>query len=672
MPIIEIEGQKYDFPDGVTDEQMSDAIEALRPPTVGEDIAKTIPSSLARGVAGVVGLPGDVARGMRWLSDKGRQLLGGEGDPVFVETGRHAGIPENFVSRNINLDPPTSGAVQKQIERVTGELYEPKTWAGRYFNAVGELVPGALGPGAAGGFARYAFAPGVASQAASDMAEGTGYEPYARIAGGLAGLGAANYLMRPNAAPRAVSNALRGVDEQQIADAGRLMMDARVRGVQLTWAEAIDQVTNGRSSLGNLQRVVEASPGGGEVMRPFMAERPAQVAAAFDRQMGDIAAVPMTPSAVGPRASEAASSILERVRRNINARTEPMYQAARADVVPDRTLARLHRGVPGFTQALEYVRTQPNWAQNLAGLPDGSAAVLDAVKRRMRQTAENAGMATNPDRDLFLSSSQGRAADVVDRAARRSSRPYRQAVDEQARARGAELEPLQRSPLGDIADAGDTKAAAAALLPGKPLAGSAAETGRTTRLMAAQDAPVTRNLVRQRLEGIYNTAARDVQSGPSEFAGAAGRARLYGDRQMRRNIQAALSELPNGNQVATGFNRLMEVFQATGRRQRIGSQTAFNQEYQRQLAGGGAVGETLTGMRQAVRQRYQAWRLGRNLDDLARLLTDQNAQQRMIELSRLRLNEPRAQVLAAQLAEDALADTGGGSPLEITIRPRGQ
>jgi hypothetical protein len=661
MPIIEYKGQQQEFPDSWSDEKIRAALSGeFDPPGALEDAKRNIPHALARGVAGVAGLPGDVAYGMRWLTDKGRQLAGGEADPQYVEMGRPKGMPDTPFS-GIVPEPPTSAAVRGGIESVTGlGGYKPQTRTGKYTGAVAEFLPGALGPGGLVRNAlRYAVAPGLASEAAGHATEGSDYEPYARVLGGLAGLGGANYLSRPNAGPRAVSQALRGVGEQDIADAGRLMMEARVRGIELTWPEAIDQVTNGRSSLGNLQRVVEASPGGSEVMRPFMAERPAQVERAFNNQMGDIAAVPMTPSQIGPRASEAASGIIEGVRRRINARTTPDYTAARADTVPDRTLQRLHRSVPGFTQALEHVRTQPNWAAELQGLPDNSVIVLDAVKRRMQQTAENMGAATNPDRDLFVASSQRRASEAVDRAARRASRPYRRALDEQSRARGAELEPLQQSPVGRISDAGDTRAAQQALLPDRPQPGSAAETGRATRQMVQADPTVTRNLVRTRLESTYNAAARDLQGGPSEFAGAAARARLVGDRQMRRNIRAALSELPNGARISEGFDTLMNIFQATGRRQRIGSQTAFNQEYQRMLQGGGLTGESFTGMRRAIRERYQQWRLGRNLDELARLLTDQGAQQRLMELARMRYADPRSWVLAEQLLVDMSGGTGG-------------
>lgn len=656
MPVIEYRGERHEFPDDWSDAKIAEALAGE--PTPLADAAKNAPSALARGVAGVIGLPGDIGRGMRWASDKARQaMLGVPSDREYVETGRPRAAKESGVPQLVP-DLPESRDVTRQIEKVTGPLYEPKTRLGKYTGTVLEFVPGAIGPGnIAGNLARYAVAPGLASEAAGHATEGTAAEPYARFAGGLAGLGAARMAMNPDAGGQAVSRALRDIPRAQIEEAGRLMQDARVRGIELTWPEAIDQVTDGATSLGNMQRVVEGSQRGSEVMRPFMAQRPQQVERAFANQMGDVIPVQMAPSQIGPRASEAATGILNRIRQSINTRTDPDYRASRADLVPQRTLDRLHRSVPGFTDALAAVRGNVHLNDPIANLPDRSVAVLNEVKKHLDTQAANVGRATDPNRNMQIAASNERSAVAVRRAGRRASSSYRRALDEQARARGAELQPQQEGIIGKISDAGDTAAAQRALLPEKPLPGSASETGRATRLMNTQNSQVTRNLVRSRLESLYNAAARDLQGGPSEFAGAAARARIYGDRQMRRNVRAALSELPNGNQLATGFERLMEIFQATGRRQRIGSQTAFNQEYQRALQGGRVIGEGLTGARRAIRERYQQWRLGRNMDDLARLFTDQGAQQRLIELSQMRYGDPRIPVLAGQLAEDMLLET---------------
>lgn len=86
------------------------------------------------------------------------------------------------------------------------EDYKPQTTAGKYAKSIGEFVPGALGGEEGLGLRalKYAVAPGVASEALGQAAEGTKEEPYARAAGGLLGLGAGG-LLNPLAEARAVS-----------------------------------------------------------------------------------------------------------------------------------------------------------------------------------------------------------------------------------------------------------------------------------------------------------------------------------------------------------------------------------------------------------------------------------------------------------------------------------
>lgn len=651
MPrIVEIDGKQFEVPDNATYDQIADFVKAQ--PTVAGDVAKSIPSGFARGVAGLVGLPETAARGMRWTAEQAGRLVGSPVDQDYIE-GKN------------QVKGPTAEGTQKAIESVTGELYEPKTRAGRYAGNVAEFVPGALGPGGAvRNLTRFAVAPGVASEAAGEATKGTKYEPYARAAAGLLGVGAASIARSPQAGERAVSRALRNVSEAELADAGRLMMEARVRGIDLTWAEAVQQVTGSRTGMGNLQRVAEGSQRGQEVLGPMMAARPGQVEQAFNREMGNIAAVPMAASTIGPRASEAAEAVFENSRRGINRQTEPLYRASEADNVPASTLRRLNRHVPGFTEALAAVRGNPHLNHPIANLPDTSVAVLNEVKKQLDEQARNVAQVTNPQRNMQVASSNERSAAAVRRAGRRASRPYRDALDQQEAHRGGPLRDLREGPIGRVATATDTASAGRALLPDSPLPNSAAETGRATRQLVGENANVTRNLVRSRLESMYQTAGRDLQGGASQFAGAAARKKIYGDRQLRRNVRAVLREMPNGAQVSEGFERLMEVFQATGRRQHIGSQTEFNRLLTTELSGGRVLGEALTGAAgrfnpfSAVRDRYQQWRLGANLGELAHLLTNPNAQQRLVELSRMRHGEPRMHLLAAQLGADMIEGAG--------------
>lgn len=668
MPTILFEGKKYAFPEGVTDGEIAEAIEANQV-SPAADIGKGAWSGVKSGVAGIIGLPGDVAKGMRWTAEQAGRLVGSPVDQAYIEGKGPVGTSLS----------PTSDVIEKGLNSVLGKKYEPQTTAGKYARTISSFAPGVLGPGGmVRNLIRFAVAPGAASEAAGQATEGTELEPYARAAGGLFGLGAASLRGGPSTAERAVSDAMRTMTPQKMQEAQQLVADAAQRGVTLTWPEAAQQVTDSATTLPNLQRVAEASQQGGEVMRPIMAQRPQQVQQAFDRQMADIAAVPMQPSQVGPRASEAGTAILENTRRGINRRTQTNYDAARNDLVPERTFNRMMNQVPGFAEALDDVRSSAHLNDTLRGLPDRSVAVLDAVKQQLQQRAQNVASATNPERNMTVSASQTRSAAAVRRAGRRASGPYRQALDEQSRLRQAELRPLQEGIEGRIADAGDTRQAVNALLPENPLPNTAAETGRATARMAAQDTRTTQNLVRSRLEDTFQRASKDIQSGSNEFAGAKGRAALYGNRQFRRNIGEAVRGLPNGAQIATGLDRLMEIFQATGRRQAIGSQTEFNRLLTEQLSGGRVAAEAASSLigrvnpLTFVRDRYRQWMLGRNMGELARLITDPAHQQRLIELAGLPRGEPRTRVLLAGLVGQMIQDGGGNEgPLEVTVYPSG-
>jgi hypothetical protein len=71
--------------------------------------------------------------------------------------------------------------------------YKPETTVGEYAKTVGEFAPGAIGGAEGLGLRalKYAVAPGIASEAAGQLTEGTKMEPYARGVAGLLGMGGA-------------------------------------------------------------------------------------------------------------------------------------------------------------------------------------------------------------------------------------------------------------------------------------------------------------------------------------------------------------------------------------------------------------------------------------------------------------------------------------------------
>ena len=189
------------------------------------DIAKSAAAGVARGVSGLVGLPGDVGR----LMKAGADYLVGSPSPELGGT------------------PVTSEQAIRGIESVTGPLHDPQTTAGEYARTIGEFIPAAaLGPGGAVRSAlRYGVVPAIASETAGQATKGTEAEPYARAAAGIATGGALALRDRPHvplaatdtsAAPEFNIPLSRGQAKQSVTD--QIAEQAALRGGLGKGAEA--------------------------------------------------------------------------------------------------------------------------------------------------------------------------------------------------------------------------------------------------------------------------------------------------------------------------------------------------------------------------------------------------------------------------------------------------
>lgn len=169
-------------------------------PAAGPDIAKATGSGLARGVTSLIGLPGDVAKMLGSGADAAAEWLTGQKIPDAVKRNS---VATAMGSENIN----------RKIDAATGlpiTSYKPQTTAGKYAQTVGEFVPGALaGPGGVARNLVGGVAGGLASEAAGQATAGTKYEPYARVAAGIAAPVATSYGLTRAAQP-SVPGASRG------------------------------------------------------------------------------------------------------------------------------------------------------------------------------------------------------------------------------------------------------------------------------------------------------------------------------------------------------------------------------------------------------------------------------------------------------------------------------
>lgn len=171
----EVDIDAYLQSEGTTVEQVR-AHNIGAPPEMGtldtaKDVAKSAGIGVVQGGIGLATLPGNVEQLGRMGINKVAELAGADG-PVVSD--------DAFL--------PTYNDAKTAVEGYTGEFYKPKTTAGEYARTFGEFAPAAIG-GPAGWASRAArvAVPAVASETAGQVTEGTALEPWARIAGALAG-----------------------------------------------------------------------------------------------------------------------------------------------------------------------------------------------------------------------------------------------------------------------------------------------------------------------------------------------------------------------------------------------------------------------------------------------------------------------------------------------------
>jgi hypothetical protein len=603
----------------------------------GSDVGHSLATDLGKGIMDLYGMPSDVRSAV---------LSGIEGlhgtvvDALDLPPDRAAELKKNLhdaIDFSMNQAGASKAATTAEIkgafEKKFGPLYQSQTLPGQYAGAIAEFAPAALIGGGGGSVARRFITqdvvPAVASEAAGQMSavSGTPMEPIARAAGAIGGGALGALVGSGGTAARAIRSQLPDyVTPQHIDRAQGLMTAAKTRGIDLTWPEALSKVT-GKPVLTDMQRIIESAARTRAPMQAFFGERPAQIENAGRAEFGALAPTPKQPSTIGPQASQAAEGVLSDVRGAINNFTKPFYDKAAKVMLTAAEMAKV-RAIPGFEDAAKAIHADPQLERYVSGLPENSVGFLNEVKKYLDTAQTNAASPMTANKNAQRAAGFGMDAAAVRKAAEAASLDYTTALAVQQHAREKYLEPLLKGPLGRIADQPDTRKATNALFPSNPTPNSAGEVSTAVSALANKNQWAATQLVRAHAESVFNEATQALQSGPNQAGGAKFVARLVGNPQQRENLRAAVEALPNGADKWQGFEKFLDIVEATGTRQAIGSKTAFNAQELAQLGGGGAVSEIVkTGASPGkwmtlVHDKWSRWQFGNNLDDLARIITD--------------------------------------------------
>lgn len=697
MPrLIQFEGQTHQFPDDFTDAEISQALSqpapaakppfdpskpfeavAVKPafdpskpfeaapekPTALHDIRNGMNTGAAKALMGIPTMVPDIAGAVKSVANN--YLF----DPVLNAIfGKPSSPP---VEPDVDINKIFGSAnLQKGVEKITGKLPEPQTIPGKFTEAVAQNVPAAvLGSGEANLIraAGNVIVPAVTSEAAGEASAGTRFEPLMRFLGGLfgnAGMGVQQ--ARTGAPERMVREATHGVTPAEFDNAAALQARAAATGVPLSGPEAVQATTNNATRLGDVQRVVEGSTGGGTQMARFYSERPGQVDAATNRTLDTIAPASAAPSTVGPRAAEAATAELDQVRRNINTATRPAYNAAENHTLAPADFDPIARD-PAFQASLRRLRGDEVLGPVYAHQPDNSVAIIDAVTKDMRDRGIALGNASNPG---FSSQTAGRytqgsaeARDIARDPARGGVQAYDDALVAQEQARRHNLNPLEQGPLGRLAAATDTRTAGNVVLPAKPLTGGEHELVDTIMRTEARDPGAGAALVRQNLADRYDQSASRLVGGENQYGGARFAKDIAGTPQAETNLNAVPGALRVGPWQPGGpppseLQNLVDVLRATGMRKPQGSATEFNRQINHELqlpplSAEAAMAAKTGGLSAlgAIRDRAKRAWLGRGTGTLADMFLAPDSAEQIRGISQRAAQMPMTDAMLRQMIQ---------------------
>jgi hypothetical protein len=401
---------------------LSDAEVGIPQPYTGSTIADAAKSGgigLVKGAIGLAGTPG-------MIGDAARAATTWAGDVAGLNPNTIKQF-EDRVSTIAGLTPllqpftgPNAQDITRDVERLTGPLYSPKTTAGDYAQTVGEFAPAALaGPGSlAKRLVTQTIVPGLTSEALGQATKGTDSEPVARAIGAMAGAAL------PSIASRVVSpiaaSAGRDVAVQTLTNEGvPLTAGQRTGSRSLQYAE---------SALG------DAPFSGGSASKVMSNQAEAFTAAALNRIGED--ATRATPEVID-RAFDRIGGVFNRVAQN---NTIPLDQRLLGDLSDAWSN---YSSVVAPSQMAPVVKNMIGDVLDMAGKNNGqlSGAAYQAMRTKLGQVLRST---TSPE----LKQAVGDIQSALDDALARNASPNDLAAINQARQQYRNLMVIQRAATG--------------------------------------------------------------------------------------------------------------------------------------------------------------------------------------------------------------------------------
>lgn len=482
--------------------------------------------------------------------------------------------------------------------------------------------------------------PATVGGSAVELAKSSGIDnPFAQFAIGAGTMAAthAPFAIRHTAADVA-NQATRNVTPQQMKMADDLVRESYRLGSPITGAEALAKTT-GASPLTAVQRVVENLPQSSETMASFMAKRPQANEQMIANALRNIS--PNQPTSATPmNLKNAAGDLMAGAQKSLTENNNALYKkAGGVSVYPAPAIFandRIAEAVDAVTNTAKY------GVKN--GDPNSFKTLIAAKKYLNDEYQEQVKSASGLKRGAGAVTSE--AENLLSNYLKEQSPEYAKGAKNYETAYKTQFNALNESPVGQIAEG---KVGSEILMPNKPVSLYPADIKRTVELLRRKDPSAVPDWTRQQLEGIFNETGQNLQNGPNQFGGAKFASTIQGNKQQKANLQTLIQESA-GMQTYQGFERVLNNLEAQGTRQGAGSQTSFNNQFQKELSEGGPLAAAkLVFKPSEVATKYEEWQLGKNANKLANMLTNPDSIKQLQDLARTKPNTAKERLLVNSL-----------------------
>ena len=330
---------------------------------VAKDVGVSAARGITKGIAGTLALPSMAEQGIDYLMRK----IPGMSTPANVLEEFRQKNPPILGMPGLLTRTPTYQDIMGLVPEGLRE-YDPQTTAGGYAETIAEFTaPGGIfarTPKAIGQVA----AIGTGAGAAQETAEIMNAPVWAQVPITLSTALALGYATSPSRAAKIANQALKGVDDAEIALAMQLEKKLKEQGINLTAPELIDN-----RIIQKLGETVYGTEKGGQIMYNYIKNRPEELNKTADRLLDEISKRPDSLRGAFKDIKTTTNKALTEARKDRKLKSqEAGYKISNEEFVDESSISQLINRVD----------------EEILNLPSGSPTIAQLKRLKTRLTKE--------------------------------------------------------------------------------------------------------------------------------------------------------------------------------------------------------------------------------------------------------------------------------------------